>query len=395
MAAGPEDGAYFQFAQRYRSILARYDIELAVLTTAGSAENLRLLEEPDGEVEVAFLQGGVGTDRDIPGIESLGGIFYEPIWVFSRGRAPDTEQGLVGERVAVGAPDSGTRLATGQLLAINGIDAGDLTLVEIGGHDAVDALVAGTVDAACFVATPEAPYLQRLREISGVELMPIVRAEAYRRRFPFLARIVLPRGVSDFELDLPSEDVPLVAMVANLGARDSLHPAIAGLLLRAAEEVNGPGDVFASPGHFPSTEGVVLPMNQDARRYIERGPPLLQRYLPFWAAIAIDRMVVLLIPLVTILYPLFKIVPPTYKWRVRSKIYRYYRELVAIEARVREQPSRESLERGLTRLANIEDQLGELSVPAAYTDLVYDLRLHVRLVRERLEAMEANSSEAG
>lgn len=395
MASGPEGGAYYQFAQRYQRILARNDIELEVRTTAGSAENLRLLLDPDGDVEVAFLQGGVGTDREYEGIESLGGVFYEPIWVFVRGRVPETVGGLAGKRVAVGAPGSGTSNAITSMLQFNGIERSELELVEFGGDDAVDALLEGTVDAVAFVATSEAPYLRRLLDRPDVHLMPFVRAEAYRRRYRFLARVVLPRGAADLERDLPPEDVQMVAMVANLGARETLHPAIGELLLEAADEVNGPGDIFAAPGQFPSTEGVVLPLDKDARRYIVKGPPLLQRYLPFWAANAIDRMIVLLIPLVTILYPLFKVVPPTYRWRVRSKIHRYYRELVAIESGLRESPSQEALERGLDRLATIDDQLGGLSVPTAYINLVYDLRLHLRLVRGRLEAMEATSPEPG
>lgn len=392
MASGPEGGAYYRFALRYRDILARDGIELEVRATAGSPENLRLLEVPDGEVEVAFLQGGVGTDREIPGIESLGGIFYEPVWVFWRGAASDTARGLIGHRVAVGAPDSGTRYAIAQLLELNGIDPSEVDAVEIGGDDAVDALFGGEVDAACFVATPEAPYLKRLRDAPGIQAMPMVRADAYTRKFRFLARVVLPRGANDLEHDLPPEDIPLIAMVANLGARDTLHPALGGLLIAAAQEVNGPGDVFAAPGQFPSTEGVVLPMNKDARRYLEKGPPLLQRYLPFWAAIALDRMAVLLIPLVTILYPLFKIVPAAYQWRVRSKVYRYYRELVALEAQIRSNPDSDTIKRGRERLAAIDREVSDLSVPASYSDHVYDLRLHLGLVRERIAEIESESA---
>jgi hypothetical protein len=388
MASGPEGGAYHRFALRYRDILARDGIELEVRPTAGSPENLRLLEEPDGDVEIAFLQGGVGTDREIPGLESLGGVFYEPVWLFWRGAVPETERGLAGRRVAAGAPGSGTRHAISQLLAINGIDPSEVESVEIGGDEAVDALLAGVVDAACFVATPEAPYLIRLRDAPGIQVMPIVRAEAYTRRFRFLARVVLPRGANDLERDLPPEDIPLVAMVANLGARETLHPALGGLLIAAAQEVNGPGDVFAAPGRFPSTEGVVLPMDKDARRYLEKGPPLLQRYLPFWVAVAIDRMAVLLIPLVTILYPLFKVVPAAYQWRVRSKVYRYYRELVALEAKVRSDPEPDTIRRERERLAAIDREVSDLSVPASYSDHVYDLRLHLGLVRERIAEIE-------
>jgi hypothetical protein len=386
MATGAEDGAYHAFGLRYREILARDGIELELRTTAGSTENLQLLEEPDGEAEVAFLQGGVGSGREISGLQTLGGVFYEPIWIFWRGQVPDTERGLEGRRVAVGEVGSGTRQAVGQMLAVNGIDPGEVDAVEIGGDEAVAALMDGEVDAACFVATVEAPYITTLLNVPGIRLLPFERAEAYRRRYRFLARVVLPRGAVDLERDLPREDVQLLAMVANLGARETLHPALGGLLIAAAEEVNGPGDLLAAPGQFPSTEGVVLPMNKDTRRYLEKGPPFLQRYLPFWAATAIDRMVVLLIPLITVLYPLFKIVPPTFRWRVRSKIYRHYRELVAVEAAVRDDPSPEVIEASRGRLEAIDAALAALSVPNSYADLLYNLRLHVKLVRERLEA---------
>jgi len=392
MATGTEEGAYFRFGLHYREILARSGIELELRTTAGTYENLRLLEDPTEPVEVAFLQGGAGSEREFAGIESLGSVFYEPIWFFCGPRAPETIQELRGRRVAVGEPDSGTRNAIGYLLALNGIEPDEFTAVEIGGTAAEEALLAGDVDAACFVAISDAPYITRLLVSEGVEVMPFVRGEAYRRRFRFLSRVLLPRGVADLERDVPPEDVPLIAVVANIGIRDSLHPALIGLLLEAAKEVHNDGGIFASPGQFPSTYNVVLPLNNDARRYLEKGPPFLQRYLPFWLAIAIDRLVVLLIPLVTLLYPLFKILPPTYRWRVRSRIIRYYRALLGVEARLQDNPTPAEIERCRELLDGIEKRLGNVTVPLAYADMLYRLRLHLQFVRERLQETETGSA---
>ena len=385
MATGPENGGYHWFGLRYREILARDGIELELRTTAGTFENVRLLEEPNGEVEVAFLQGGAGADEEIPGVLSLGSVFYEPVWIFWRDHPPDTVQAFLGNRVAIGEPGSGTRSAITRLFELNGIPLAQATAVEIGGDAAVQSLIDGEVDAACFVATHQAQYVRRLLKTSNLQLMPFVRADAYVRRFRFLSRVVLPRGVTDLENDLPPVDVPLIAMVANIAARDTLHPALVGQLLQAAEEVHGGGDVIAPPGRFPSTYNVVLPMNQEARRYLKKGPPLLRRYLPFWIAIGIDRLVVLLIPFLTLLYPLFKIVPPTYRWRVRSRIYRHYRDLIGVEARLHDNPLPEVLAKCRTRLDAIDDELAHLSVPAAHAEVLYHLRLHLRFERERLE----------
>jgi len=390
MATGTDDGAYRRFGLQYQEILARNGIELELRATAGAYENLMLLEEPDGEVGLAFLQGGAGSQRELPGIETLGSVFYEPVWFFWRDRSPDTLPDLLGKRVAIGEPNSGTRHAVGALFELNGLGLNDIVAVEIGGSAAAEALLSGEVDVACFVATSDAPYISRLLDDEGVNIMPFVRGEAYTRRFHFLSTVVLPRGVVDFTRDLPPEDVPLIAAVANIGIRDTLHPALIGLLLEAAEEVHGGGGIFASPGQFPSEYNVVLPMNKDARRYLEKGPPFFQRYLPFWLAIAIDRLVVLLIPLVTLLYPLFKIVPPTYRWRVRSRIFRYYRALLGVEATLHDNPTPAEIERCRGHLADIEERLGNVSVPLAYADMLYRLRLHLQFVRERLEDVAAD-----
>jgi TRAP-type uncharacterized transport system substrate-binding protein len=102
MATGTEEGAYHRFGQRYQEILARNGIDLELRPTAGAYENLQLLEDPDAGVEVAFLQGGAGSERERPGIESLGSVFYEPVWIFWRPRAPETIQEFRGRRVAIG-----------------------------------------------------------------------------------------------------------------------------------------------------------------------------------------------------------------------------------------------------------------------------------------------------
>ena len=392
MATGPDDGAYHRFGLRYKEILARYGIELNLLQTAGAHENLRLLDDPGSGVEVALLQGGLGVGREHPGLETLGSVFFEPLWIFSKGAAPETVHEMGGWRVAVGAPDSGTYRAFDFLAGLNGLGLKELETRTIGGEAAEAALRAGEVDAACFMASPEAPYIRRLLETDDVVLMPVVRGEAYQRRFRFLATVVLPRGVADFERDLPPRDVPLLAVVANIGVRETLHPALIGPILEAAIEVHHEGDLFARPGQFPSEYNVVLPMNPDARRHLEKGPPFLQHYLPFWLAIAIDRLAVLLIPLVTLLYPLFRIVPPAYRWRVRRRITRYYRALLRVEARLHEDPSPAEIDRSRRHLDDIEERLADVAVPLGYADMLYRLRLHLQFVRERLDAVHSRTA---
>ncbi len=390
IATGGEEGAYYSFAERYAELLARDGIALEVRGTSGSIENLGLLAESESGIDVAFVQGGTGAEVAAPRLRSLGSLYFEPLWIFTRAEPPPRRLAeLAGGRIATGGEGSGTRAVALRLLADNGLTGAPTTLLPAGGNEAAEALLLGGLDAAFVVASPEAPVVARLLAAEGIAPMSLARAEAYARRYRFLSALTLPEGVIDFERNIPGRDVALLAPTANLVARDDLHPALAVLLLQAAKQVHGGGGLFERPGEFPAPRHLDFPLSEAARQYFEFGPPLLQRYLPFWAANLIDRLKVMLLPLVTLLFPLFKIVPPTYRWRVRSRIYRWYRELQTVDDRIRAAGPAYNLERLAGELTRIENEVRQVSVPLAYADALYDLRLHIAFVRETLHEAEA------
>ena len=390
IATGKEEGAYFLFARRYRELLALDGIELELRNSVGSVENLRLLEDAVDPVDLAFVQGGVATD-DSTGLVSLGSLYYEPLWVFYRGEQTVTRlPELLGKRIAIGEEGSGTRAIALTLLQDYAIDNRSDTMLPLGGRAAAQALLNGEVDAALFVAAPNAPLIQELLYADTVRLMSFARSAAYARRHHFLSAITLPEGVIDFEANIPALDTQLLAPTANLVARADFHPALVSLVLQAVSRVHGGGDLFVPPGTFPSPRYLDLALNDDARRYYEHGPPFLQRYLPFWAASLVDRLKIMLVPLVTLLIPLFKIMPPAYRWQVRKKIYRWYRELQALDLVHPEAETAARLDEYLGRLDMIEDEVRKVSVPLSYADELYDLRLHLGLVRDRLQGARTN-----
>lgn len=383
IATGSPSGAYYAYGQIYRAMLARDGIELVVRETAGSIENVRLLES--GAADVAFVQSGV-DGAALGELRSLGSLYFEPLWVFSR--EPVTDFGdLAGKRLAVGGEGSGTRAVALRLLTDNGL-AGDAAaeraaeLLPLDGKDAAEALTEGEADAVFLVASPSAPVVRSLLEDPKISLMSFTRAEAYARRYPFLSRVDLPEGVIDFTSNLPPRDVSLLAPAANLVAHMNFHPALIDLLLGAATEVHGAGGLFERPGEFPSLLYTAFPVDPQARRYLNKGPSFLQNYLPFWAANLIDRLKVLLVPLLTLMFPLFRIVPPTYRWRVRKRIYRWYREVQAVEDGLDSET--EPLSALCAELDRIEEEVKQVSVPLAYADSLYQLRSHIELVRGRL-----------
>lgn len=400
ISTGGEGGAYQRFAALYGDVLARYGVKLVEKPSGGSLDNLARLRDADQEIDAGFFQAGTGEVVDTDSLYSLGAFYYEPLWVFYRadlapgGRALDRILQLQGKRIAIGGPGSGTRHLALEMLRANGIDAGNATLLEQGGLGLMDAFAGKEIDAAFVVGPTQSAAVWSLLFAPGVRLMNLAQADAYTRRFPYLARIVLPRGTVDLARDVPPADMVLVAAMGTVLVREETHPALVDLLMQAAAEVHGGSGVFQRPGEFPRAMAVNFPMSKEAERYYKSGKPFLQRYLPFWAATLIDRLLVMVIPVFALLVPIVKFAPAIYAWRIRSRIYRRYGELKFLEAEVEDDAGRHSRAEWLARLDGIERDVNHLPTPLAFSDMVYTLRSHIRLVRDTVEKKTAGTSEA-
>jgi len=384
MSTGGEGGAYQIFAARYKDVLARYGITLVEKPSAGSVENMERLRNAEFEVDAALIQGGTARASDDDELVSLGEFYYEPLWIFGHEGIMVGDRKLFdlkGKRLAVGGAGSGTNHLALELLAANGIDATNTTLIEAGGLGMVERLRKKEVDVVFVVGPTQSALVWSLLYTPGVRLMNLVRAEAYTRRFRHLARLVVPRGAVDLAQDIPPHDVNLVSPVATLLVREDTHPALIGLLLQAASEVHGVPGVFQKPGEFPRAGHGEFPLSTEAERYYKSGKPFLQRYLPFWAATLIDRTVVMLLPLIVVLLPLLRFAPQIYGWRVRSRIYRRYGELKFLENEVNENAAAHSRAEWLEKLDRIETDASQIRTPLTFSDMLYTLRMHIDLVR--------------
>ena len=380
IATGGQDGAYYAFAQKYARLLARDGITLEVVSTAGSIENLELLKT--GAVSLALVQGGSVADADTEQVESLGSLFLEPVWVFYRkptriNRLSD----LKGRRVAVGAAGSGTYLLALRLLSADGISDSNATLLRENLAQAAPSLLEGKIDDAFYVASAEAPLVRKLLQDPAIELLSFERAPAYTHVFPFLTAVTLTEGVLDLERNIPSRDTKLVAVAASLVARKDLNDSLIPALLKAVTEVHREGGVLERRGQFPSIDFVDIPLNDDARRYITNGPSLLYRWFPYRTAVLLDRLKILILPFL-VLIPLFRVAPPLYNWRIRSRIYRWYAAVREIDAVIEQEANAGDAEAAMKRLKEIEKEVASVSVPLSYTGELYQLRLHIGFIKE-------------
>ena len=387
IAAGPPGSAYAQYAERYREVMARDGVRLRLVPTYGAVENLARLQDGRSGVMAGFVQSGTTTEQASPQLVSLGTVFYEPMWVFCRCNSlPELLGGAHVPRVSTGADGSATRPLALRILTLNGFDTQKLELSAEVPEEAARRLAAGEIDVAMMLSAWDAPVVQKLLMAPGVTLLSWRRADAYVARDPKLSKLVLPEGVVDLASNRPPADVVLIASKASLVVRRNLHPALQYLLLRAAMEVHAPPAIFQRAGEFPAPEVIDLPLSDDAARIYKAGPSILQRTLPCWLAELVQRLLIIVLPLAGILYPLWSLLLKTYRWQVQSRITRLYAELRQIERSSRADPGAEARTRMLARLQELERRAQELRIPKAFSEMGFNLRSHIRALRQRLES---------
>ena len=272
MATGSEGGTFYDVGERYRAALASASVKVRLVPTAGSAENLALLLDPHSGVSVGLVQGGTIGAEASSKLESLGTVFYEPLWLFYK-RGLGNNQGHVdlrGRKISVGPVGSGTRALSLELLKRNGIDGQNSELLALTTKELEEKLLAREIDALGTVNAWEAPIVQKLITDEHIELYSFAaRADAYVALYPFLNKVVVPRGVGDLAKDLPPTDVILFAPKVSLVVRKDLHPAIQYLLLDAAVRIHSRPGIFQHANQFPAAESIDLPLSS-------RGAAILQ-----------------------------------------------------------------------------------------------------------------------
>jgi hypothetical protein len=388
LAAGPENGGYAMIAERYRTVLARDGITVDVRYTAGSLENSRLLSE--GAVDAAILQGGIVVQD--PTVETIGAIFYEPMSFLAR-RDRDVPQNPAlwqNMRISSGIEGSGTAVAFRDFQAAVDLATEVNTHLSLGYEAALAGLADGSVDIAVFVAPVDAPYLAANYGQIWVEFLNLDHIEAIARRLEYARTVALPDGAISLRPVLPAKARRIIALEARLAVVSDLHPALVNRLTMAAIEIHGVRDLLSDPDTFPSVEGTDLPVNSIAQKLILDGPSIWQDYLPYWIAAQLNRMLLLLLPILFIVLPLLRVLPAVYAYVMGWRVWQHYPEIRLIEEELNKQQDDAALARMDERLDQLEDRLAKLRLPAAYRQSSYNARIHIGLVRKRIAHLRMN-----
>jgi TRAP-type uncharacterized transport system substrate-binding protein len=392
MATAFKGGVLEYYGRQYRDVFARFHIELEPRETGGTGENIKLLLDPNSDVQIAFMVGGISDGKHAPGVLSLGSVFNQPFWLFYTSNEPlDRLSQLKGKRIAVGPAGGSTRLVADQVLGKAGLNSETATLLPFIATAAVEALNDGKVDAVWIFGAPDAPAIHSLLHNPNVRLMSFPNAEAFTIIFPDLVRLVLPQGVIDIDRNIPANDVPLIGTTAKVLVRGDLHPEIVQLLLQTMAEVHGGRQIFQRSGEFPNSTDAEYPVAPAAIDFYKNGPSFMQRHVPLWLSVHAQRAIAVLVAAIALGLPTARLLPTAYNWITRRRLFYWYAQLKALEASF-DGPMNKHLSDKQAEIERIEEAVSHISFPLTFSDQLYNLRSHIEIVRRKI-ASHANAPE--
>lgn len=422
LAVGGADGGYAELAKTYTAELKRNGVTLELKPELPGADLIRALQDPKSGIDGGIIKGGfMGSltgrlasakardryEEQRLAAYSLGRLLLEPIWVFTRGDLPiATLRDLEGKKVLTGTSSSGSRRVAIQLLRANGVNAENSVLMDKELTDDAKALFDGEADAAILILPPEADRIQRLLRVDNIRLMDFSpEAQAYTSRFPALTAVVMHRAAVEFDPVIPSADITLLATSAALIVRRNLDASLVNLLTHTVIQkpkspVDRAGDpvLFHKAGQFPNGADPEYEVAAQARQLYKAGdlPFLLRTIAPLNARLGLPfgltsvtstygvQTVLVLIPALTLLIPLMRLLPMIYTWSVRRRLLYWYGQLKALERQMDTSPPETPNATFSVEIERIDAAARRIRVPLEFSDQLYDLRGHIDLVRRRI-----------
>jgi hypothetical protein len=433
LASGGANGLYHELALAYKKELERFGVEVELRPEVEGIDTLKGLlsqfksdfktyDDKYADIQAGFMKGGFSGsmrgrlsserqqmwhERQVDNLRSAGRLFYEPLWVFLKSEQQvKSLRELKGKKLYVGTKLSGARRVVLQLLKANGVTAQNATFIDEDIPGDAAPLLNGDAGASLMILPPESAKVQALLRNPQIKLMDFAaEADAYTNRFPAFSKLVLRQGAVEFDPDIPGSDTTLLSTSAALVVRADLNPSLTSLLAyavlknpKAAFDNSGEPILFYRAGEFPNGNDPEFEISPEARLVYQNGePPALLRilaplnkqlHLPFWLAAFISenagRSILLLIPLLSIIVPLIRLLPTIYNWSMRRRLLYWYRQLKALEETIGDTPSSAHLLEKRDELDRIDRAVSKIRVPLYFSDRLYDLRGHINIVRQRL-----------
>ena len=386
IATGSIDGEYYKTALQYKELLEKQKVKVNIVTSNGSLENIELLNEK--KVDIAFVQNGIEIVKNENNLQAIASVYYEPLWIFYKNEDYKINYiiQLISKKISIGNEGSGTKDLALKLLKDNGLDNTNTQISTSSNKEAKDLLLKGEIDAMFMISSADSQIVKELLENPNITLFNFKRAKAYSRKYTFLESNTLYEGTIDLYKNLPYEDINLLMTSANLIVRDDFSDELIRLILKEIKPLPNKKALFEADNQFPNINNISAEINENAQRYFTYGDTWLEKLFPYWIASNIDRLKILLIPLITLMLPLSKGFFPLYRWSIRSKIYKWYKQIQKIDL-LSEDAKNEDLQNYLNEISKLKHEIkAETKVPLSYMGEYYDLIMHLELIITKINS---------
>jgi TRAP-type uncharacterized transport system substrate-binding protein len=389
LAVGNPDSGYGEMARRYASRLEMAGVSTQIVFNEGSLGATSRFAKEQNEAQVGFVQGFY-ADRLHRNVQALAIVAREPLWLITRDSSITSVEQMRGKRIAVGAPETSSRLSAELVLRAHGLAPSDIKLLSIEGLAAINALIDGRADVSIQMLGANTQAMQLALQNPVLQFVGLTQGEAVRLREPRLHAMVLPQGSVDLRSDVPPTDLPMLSTDTHLVARADTHPALQRLIIKTAIETHEIPSLLQRDRDYPSWSPVDIALSPHASPNATTQPGFETMFSYRWAQ-WVRTMLFYVLPIWLVAFLLLYWIPRWLDWHVEAALLHYYGELRFIDDELigtaSEQPI--ALNAMLQRLDKIERTVSELKFPEAYSERWYTLRAHLAHARQHLLQLRA------
>ncbi len=382
IATGAVGSDSYAYAISYKALLEPEGVDLEVIPTLGSLDTIGYLDTK--KADIGFVHSGLLINKREYNFESLASVYYEPLWIFYRndGYSLNYLIEATGKNLGISMTNDGTYDLAQKLSLSNGLIE-NVNTTYIYDEDALKQLKNKKIDIFITLATKDNPNIQALLADPDIELMNLKRINAYTQKFDYLIALKLYEGSIDLYKNLPSKDVNLLSTTQNLVCNPDIPGELIRIFLKKVQQIHGGKTFFQNADEFLNSKHIDTVINDDAELYLLNGESWLEKIFPYWVASNIDRLKLLIIPLIWLIIPLFKSIIPLYVITTRAKIYRWYEKLDILNRKINNNENPDEIKK---EIETLKDEIQtKTQVPLSYKGEYYNLIVHLELLEKKIE----------
>ena len=232
-------------------------------------------------------------------------------------------------------------------------------------------------------------------ERGDIEILDLKNVLGLARNLRYLKPIVIPASTYSIARNFPATDIQTLAINTDIIVRNDLDSGLVMALAEGVQNVFSASNKLWDKNEFPNfTQYSQFDPNHIAKDYYKNGAPFLNKYFPPYLSTVISKLFIVLLPVITIFWPLFHFVPSAYGFFVKRRISRWYKELEILERNYLKADAHDK-EELLKSFHIIEQGIRSLKIPflrGKYVQELFDARVHIELIKQKLAQISPNKN---